>query len=124
MAFLWVNISRAKDEIHETNFYLHVLYTDCKYYQNENKICVTRPNVMEITRQSEHFDWLKDNRKNHEGLEETREPIKWDKTQRVNSHGCFGVPRGKSFGNLKSKTEMLEAFSQRCAKVLFSKEIT
>lgn len=63
-----MNISRAKNEIHKRNFYLHVLYTDGKYYQNENKICVTRPNVMEITRQSE-ADWLKNNEKNHEGLE-------------------------------------------------------
>lgn len=67
-----MNISRAKNEIHETNFYLHVLYADGKYYQNENKICVTRPNVMEITRQSEHFDWFKDNSESHEGLEGTQ----------------------------------------------------
>lgn len=69
MAFLRVKISRAKNEIHERKFYLHVLYADGKYYQNENKICVTRPNVMEITRQFERSDWLKDNGKNHEGLE-------------------------------------------------------
>ena len=69
ITFVQVNISRARNEIHKRNFSLHVLYTDCKYYQNENKICVTRPNVMEITRQSKRCDWLKDKGKNHEGLE-------------------------------------------------------
>ena len=48
MAFVLVNISRArKRSLKDKKLPLHVLSEDRKYYQNENKIYVTRPNVIE-----------------------------------------------------------------------------
>lgn len=80
---------------------------------------------MEITRQSEHFDWFKDNSESHEGLEGTQRT-----NQMRRNITCkftwvalvFHV--GRALATRKANTETLTTYSQRCAKVLFSKENT
>lgn len=78
------------------NFLCMCCPEDRKYYQNENKIYVTRPNVIENhTPNLGNLIGQKTITKSRGSGSQQAVQSTARKLQRVNSHGCFGAPRGK-----------------------------